>query len=77
MGAYGIHYSAPTLKVKLTQEVKKVEATPTPSPSATTQAIVEAKKTIAVKKAITCTKGKATKKITGLTPKCPTGYKKK
>jgi len=26
---------------------------------------------------ITCIKGKESKKVTGLTPKCPTGYKKK
>jgi hypothetical protein len=26
---------------------------------------------------ITCTKGKTTKKVTGLTPKCPKGFKKK
>ena len=77
MKAAGFTFSEKNIKVKLTQEVQKVEATPTPSPSATTQAIVEAKKAIAVKKAITCTKGKATKKITGLNPKCPTGYKKK
>lgn len=29
------------------------------------------------KKAITCTKGKVTKKILGVNPKCPTGFKKK
>jgi hypothetical protein len=26
---------------------------------------------------ITCVKGKLTKKVTAITPKCPTGYKKK
>ena len=34
-------------------------------------------KVVATKKTITCTKGKTTKKVTGLAPKCPTGYKKK
>jgi hypothetical protein len=29
------------------------------------------------KSSITCIKGKTTKKVTGLTPKCPAGYKKK
>ena len=29
------------------------------------------------KKTITCIKGKATKKVTAVNPKCPTGYKKK
>jgi len=29
------------------------------------------------KLSITCTKGKVTKKVTAVSPKCPTGYKKK
>ena len=34
-------------------------------------------KVIATKKTVTCLKGKTTKKVTGLAPKCPAGYKKK
>ena len=34
-------------------------------------------KVIATKQTITCTKGKLTKKVSGLSPKCPAGYKKK
>ena len=63
-------FSAPTLKVKLTQEVGKAE--PNPVPSASTSPIVGVKKT-----AITCVKGKTSKKVTAVNPKCPTGYKKK
>jgi len=41
---------------------------PTPAPVAKTE----------VKKiTITCTKGKVVKKVSGTTPKCPVGYKKK
>jgi hypothetical protein len=29
------------------------------------------------KTTITCVKGKTTKKVTGVSPKCPSGYKKK
>ena len=29
------------------------------------------------KTTVTCVKGKTTKKVTGLTPKCPKGFKKK
>ena len=37
-----------------------------------------AKAALAVKKTtITCVKGKLTKKVTGINPKCPSGYKKK
>ena len=39
-------------------------------------AITGGKKT-ATKTTITCVKGKATKKVTGLNPKCPSGFKKK
>jgi subtilase family serine protease len=56
-------------------------ATPTPSPTltATTAPTPSATPSKAVVKAttITCIKGKLTKKITAINPKCPTGYKKK
>ena len=42
------------------------------------KADAEAKAKVEVKKStITCTKGKITKKITGVNPKCPLGFKKK
>jgi hypothetical protein len=66
--ASGFTFSSPTVRVKLTQEV--VTPTPVAEPSATA-------KTVAMKKTITCVKGKASKKVTALNPKCPTGYKKK
>ena len=39
--------------------------------------LAAAKAATAKKKTITCVKGKLTKKVTALTPKCPTGYKVK
>jgi hypothetical protein len=36
-----------------------------------------AKQSLAKKRTITCQKGKLIKKVTAVTPKCPTGYKKK
>ncbi len=60
-------FSAPTLRVKLEAEAVKE---PTP--------IVSQKPTVSVKKiSISCVKGKITKKVTGVSPKCPAGYKKK
>jgi hypothetical protein len=81
LSAAGFTFSSPTLKVKLTQEVSAVVATPTPSakPSASAQAgsstspVVVAKK----KSAITCVKGKTIKKVSAVSPKCPSGFKKK
>ena len=66
--ASGFTFSSPTVRVKLTQAVEPV-VTPAPSASA---------KPAAVKKSsITCIKGKTTKKVTAVNPKCPSGYKKR
>jgi hypothetical protein len=62
LGAYGFGFSSPTLKVKLTQ------AAPTPTAIA---------KPALKKTTITCVKGKTTKKVTAVAPKCPSGFKKK
>jgi hypothetical protein len=60
--AAGFHFSVPKIKVSI------VEPTPTPTPSASAVAVK--------KKTITCTKGKVSKKVTAISPKCPAGYKK-
>jgi hypothetical protein len=65
--ARGFTYSSPTIKVKLTQVQDTVTPTPTPS----------AKPAAAKKTTITCVKGKTSKKVTAVKPKCPTGFKKK
>jgi hypothetical protein len=62
LGAYGFTFSSPTVRVKLTQE----------------KAIPQATTTVPAKKVtITCLKGKTSKKVTAVSPKCPKGYKKK
>jgi hypothetical protein len=71
MSAKGFTYSAPTIKVKLSQDV------PTPAPSATPTPSPIAKPAAAKKTSITCVKGKTSKKVTAVNPKCPTGFKKK
>ena len=70
LSANGFTYSAPTVRVKLTQEAEKPAVTPTPSAS---------KAPIAVPKLLTinCIKGKITKKVSGTKPVCPAGYKRK
>ena len=77
LSANGFTYSAPTIRVKLSQdkiEVPKVTSTETkaiPSNQA-------AKPQITLKKkSITCTNGKLTKKVSAIKPKCPAGFKKK
>lgn len=58
LSAKNFTYSAPTIKVKLTQE-----------PMVT--------KKVQVKTTISCTNGKIVKKVSGVKPTCPKGFKKK
>ena len=74
LSAAGYGYSAPTIKVKLSQPTSTpVAATPA---AQVTQAPTVVQKVVK-KISITCVKGKTTKKISGTNPVCPTGYKKK
>jgi len=80
LSANGFHYSAPTIKVKVTQSANAQSVTPStvspsPTPSAMPVKIPAAQKI--QKSAITCVKGELTKKVTATNPKCPAGYKKK
>jgi hypothetical protein len=62
-------FSSPKINVKFEAPES------TPASEAKTSAVNIAPKLRA--KTITCVKGKATKKVTGTNPKCPTGSKKK
>jgi len=75
LSAKGFTFSSPTINVKLSQEkvVAAPTPTPTPTPSAAPSVAPVAKKSVT----ITCVKGKTTKKVSGESPKCPAGYKKK
>jgi len=65
LAAYGFTYSEKVLSVKLSQEA------PIANPASTS------KPSVAKRTTITCVKGKTTKKVTALAPKCPSGFKKK
>ena len=52
---------------------EEIASAPSPIPTPT----VVKPATTAKKTTMTCVKGKTTKKVTGVNPKCPTGYKKK
>lgn len=64
LSAKGFTYSSPTLKVSFSQEKPAAEAPVAPVAKL-------------AKKTITCVKGKTSKSVTAVNPKCPTGYKKK
>jgi hypothetical protein len=51
--------------------------TSTLAPVSATASITLTGKAVVVKKTITCMKGKTTKKVNGIIPKCPIGYMKK
>lgn len=70
LSAKGFTFSAPTLRVKLSQKVESAPVKFDPTPTATPKP--QAKKTT-----ITCLKGKVVKKVTAVKPVCPAGYRKK
>ena len=72
MTAAGFTFSTPKIKVKLSQEAPPPAPTPSPTPTPSTSA-----KPVVKPATITCVKGKTSKKVTAVNPKCPTGYKKK
>ena len=63
--AYNFHYSAPTLKIVLKKPNQTSIVTSVPPKSTNRNST------------ITCIKGKVTKKVSGVNPKCPSGYTKK
>jgi hypothetical protein len=78
LSAKNFTFSAPTIRIKLTQDqaVKPVEnssSTQSKEVSKVSTPAVSAKKI----KVINCVKGKLTRKISGVNPKCPTGFKVK
>ena len=87
--AAGFTFSSPTIAVQLTQDVPVVKPAPvvsatpepTPSPVEVTPTSTPTPQVTNVAKpkttTITCIKGKTTKKVTAVNPKCPSGYKKK
>lgn len=64
--AAGFTFSSPTIRVKL-ENAPPAVASPTPT----------AEKPLTINKKITCVKGKTVKTVSGVNPKCPSGFKKK
>jgi hypothetical protein len=73
LGAYGFTFSAPTLRVKLSQETESVVKTETKATPEPAQEVETPKKN---KKFITCVRGSVTKKVATKAKKCPEGYKR-
>lgn len=84
LSAKGFSYSAPTVRVKLVQDVAKSEpvvtASPTPSPASSTSSETSAASSKVIKKSSkkssTCVKGAKQKKLAISKAKCPAGWKK-
>jgi len=86
LGTYGFTYSSPTIKVKLAKDNAVISTTattpsPTPSPSVSAEATTplaqpSATKVVGkTKKTIFCLKGAIKKKVSGVSPKCPKGFR--
>ena len=78
--ARGFTFSSPTLKIKLTQNAPSAPTQPAKADTAASAAPAKsesASPTSAKRISITCTKGKVVRKVTGVAPKCPAGFKKK
>lgn len=70
LSANGFTFSAPTVRVKLSQKAEPASAKADPAP-------VAAPKPVAKKTTISCVKGKTVRKVTAVKPACPAGFKKK
>jgi hypothetical protein len=77
LSAKGFTFSAPTLRVKLSQKADPAPVKADPAPVKADPAPVAAPKPAAKKSTISCVKGKTVKKVTAVKPTCPTGYKKR
>jgi hypothetical protein len=69
ISAKNFTYSSPSIEVAISQP----KPTPTPTALAPTTAVEKPSS----KKTITCVKGTAVKKVSGKSPKCPKGFKKR
>jgi hypothetical protein len=69
ISAKNFTYSSPSIEVAISQ--------PKPTPTPTSLAPTTTGEKPASKKTITCVKGTAVKKVSGKSPKCPKGFKKR
>jgi len=67
LSAKGFTFSSPTIRVVLSQEAEFEPVVAQVVPT----------KKIAKKSTITCVKGKSSKKVSGVKPKCPKGFNKR
>jgi len=77
LGAYNFTFSNPLIQIRLTQNSALPTVTPIPEPVPTPDPGLNPVKEITKKSTITCVKGKVSKKVTAVSPKCPVGFKKK
>lgn len=68
--AFGFHYSSPQIKIKF-PKAAFIQPAPPPGPAP------KVAPKPAQKITISCVRGKLIKKVSGVSPKCPTGYKLK
>ena len=74
---YGYHYSTNTIRIRFQSPVSVAPSEPAQVSTAVVAPVKASAKSVTKQVTITCVKGKVTKKVVGVKPVCPAGYKKK
>ena len=76
MSAFDFEFSSPVLRAKIKQVNPNPTATSSVNPQTPTAAVLPLPKEVRLKRTITCVKGSKSRKISGISPKCPNGFKR-
>ena len=74
---YGYHYSTNTIRIRFQPPASVAPSAPSQVSAADAAPVKASAKPVTKQITISCVKGKTVKKISGINPKCPAGYKKK
>jgi hypothetical protein len=77
ISAKNFTFSNPTIEVAISQPKATPAASATPTPTPTVAATPNKVVKLSSKMTISCVKGTTVKKVTGKSPKCPKGFKKR
>jgi hypothetical protein len=74
---YGYHFSSTTIRIRFQLPASVAPSAPSEVSAAVVAPVKASAKPVTKQVTISCVKGKTVKKISGINPKCPAGYKKK
>ena len=76
LAAHNFTFSSPTIRATISQEQPLVSPSPTPTPTPATSA-PNVDSAGVIKKTIQCKKGKKSRQVSAVKPKCPDGFKRR